>query len=195
MIVPHNSHEKFNTIKNVSVEQCIETIVISLFAFLVAFIPATFGNIGIRSTFSSLSIFGDGSILNAHIQSASGINYLFNIENINLFATLMNLSTTTFFLILILNVVLSLFLAISRFEKCRIIFRIYSILAGFAMIIIYLTSFIQIVGIAGFIIQSAESVESILLALDASAILTAICLLIFSGILIKKQFKWFESIY
>lgn len=191
----NNDNQKSNTIKNVSIEQCIETIIISLFAFLVAFIPATFGNAGIRSTFSSLSLFGDGSIINAHTQSATGINYLFSIGNINLFASLMNVATTAFFCILIINVILSLFLAISRFEKCRIFFKVYSIIAGFAMIFIYIISLIQIVGIAGFIIQSTQSIESILLAIDTSAILTAICLLIFAGILTKKQFKWFESIY
>ncbi len=184
-------------IKNVSVKQCFGTIFFSLFALCVALIPITFGNTGINMTFKALPIIGDGSIAVAQTNSANGIVVLFKLsESLSeTFASLLNIATLAFYGILLANIVFALFLVITRLQKIRIIFKIYSILAGFAMIFILAMSLVHIIGFFGLIIQGIIPIESVMTAIETSAILTAIGTAIISALLIGKQFRWFARLY
>lgn len=193
---PENSEKPVKQIKNVSVGQCIRTILFSIFAFCVALIPATFGNTGINITLNTLPIIGDGSISNAQLGSATGFAALLNMDSLlDTISSLLNLSVIAYFGILAANVLFSLFLAITRFQVLRVIFKIYSILAGFAMIFILLMSLVHLMGFFGLIIQGIIPIETVMTAIETSAILTAIGLAIFSGLLIGRQFKWFARLY
>ena len=188
---------KIKQIKNVYVKQCITCMLFCLIALCVALIPATFGNVGINMTYKILPIIGDGSIEGAQAQSAKGLAALFGLSTDleSTFTMMFNIGTISYFSILLLDFIFSLFLAITRIQVMRIIFKIYSILAGIAMILILFLSIGHVVGFAGLIIQGVIMPDQILTAMETSAILTYIGMAIFSGLLIGKQFRWFERLY
>ncbi len=188
---------KFKQIKNVSVKQCITCMLFCIFALCVALIPATFGNTGLTMTYKMLPIIGDGSIAEAQLQSSQGLIALFGMsaDMESTFSMMFNIGTIAYFSILALDFLFALFLALTRIQVMRIIFKIYSIIAGIAMIAILLLSVAHIVGFTGLIIQGLIMPEQILTALETSAILTAIGMAILSGLLISKQFNWFERLY
>lgn len=182
-------------IKNVSVKQCVSTIIISLIALCVIFIPITFGNIGIKLTYKSLPLVGDGTLQLIQADIAMGFSLLINQDISSLVSTALNIGTIAFFVILLANILFSLILIITRSQICRIIFKTYTILAGFVMICILLLSLIHIGGIIGLIVKGEVELEAIMTLLEKSAILTMLGMAIMSGVLISKQFKWFTRLY
>jgi hypothetical protein len=194
---PDNIHvavQPKNPIKNVNVSQCIKTIIISIIALCVLFVPITFGNSGFNFTFSGLPLIGNGLLSSAQVESAYGFSLLTGLDA-NLVALLLNIASIAYFVILILNVIFAIILIISRNEICRLIFKIYTIVAGVLMILVLLMSIVHIIGFAGLIIQAVIPIEQAMTAVETSAILTAFAMSILSGALIGSQFRWFEKLY
>jgi hypothetical protein len=194
---PDNIHvavQSNKQIKNVNVAQCIKTIIISIIALCVVFVPITFGNAGLNFTFSGLPLIGNGLLTKAQLGAANGFNLLTGLD-VNLVATILNITAIAYFVILILNILFAFILIISRSEICRLIFKIYTIIAGVLMIVVLFASIVHIVGFAGLIIQAVIPLEEIMTAIETSAILTALAMSILSGITIGSQFKWFEKLY
>lgn len=183
-------------IKNISIGQCIKTIIVSLIALCVALVPVSFGSLGLHMTYETFPIIGDGSIVYPQASAAVGFSSLLNNPSMaNLIATLLKISFLAYFIIMLANILFSLFLVIFRIQGSRIFFKIYTIIAGVAMIFIFVMSIIQIVGFAGLIINAIIPYDGIMQELERSAILTMIAMSIMSGLLISKQFKWFERLY
>ncbi|MBQ8427005.1 MAG: hypothetical protein IJX16_04510 [Clostridia bacterium] len=182
-------------IKNVSVKQCFKTIFLSLIALCVAFIPITFGNVGINMTYQALPIISDGSIAEIQVVAAEGFSLLVGSDVSAIIANALNIGTIAYFGILVANIVFSLLLIFTRSQILRIIFKVYTIIAGFAMICILLLSIVHIVGVSGFIIKGVVPIEEIMSFLETSAILTMLGMAIMSGVNIGKQFRWFERLY
>ncbi len=182
------------TIPNVSVKSCFGTIIVSLIAICVLLLPATFGSVGMRLSFQFMPLIGDGSITENNQLVAQGFSALSGLDT-SLVAMILDYTTLAYMGILGVNIVFALLLAITRATTLRVFFKFYSILAGFAMLAIFLSSLIYIAGFAGLFIHAIMPFSDIMTALETSAILYALGRAILSAFLIKKQFIWFGKLY
>ncbi len=191
------SEKKEKLMPNVSVKQCIGTILFSIFAACLVFIPLTFGSLPISFTYEYLPFVGNGKLLQAPMTILAGVSSMFKLEQnlIEYVGIVLNLTPVVFFSILIFNIVSSLLLAILRFSFLRVIFKIISIICGFLMIVITLSNLLFIVGFCGNFISGSAPIENIMNELETSRILLAISMLVLSSMLIKKQFVWFAKLY
>jgi len=187
-----NFNEK--TIKNVDIKQCIYTIIFSALAFLVFLVPFTFGNAGLTT---ALSHFGTDLFSTPEVM-VDGFKALINNEStVNLLVTMLNLDSLLLFIILCFNVVASILLIILRLPILRKIFKIISIIAGIIMIIIALFSIVHIVGIVASVFTGfdPENANSMMTNLETTGLLFAVASFIISFMLIKWQFRWFDSLW
>lgn len=182
------------TIKNVDIKQCIYTIIFSALAFLVFLVPFTFGNAGLTT---ALSHFGTDLFSTPEIM-VEGFNALINNEStVSLLVTMLDLDSLLLFIILCFNIVASILLIILRLPILRKIFKIVSIIAGIVMIIIALFSIIHIVGIvaSAFTGFDPNNANSMMTNLETTGLLFAVASFIISFMLIKWQFRWFDSLW
>ena len=187
---------KGSHVKNVDVRQAIGTIITCLICAIVALIPFTFGQLGIRSFFDVMPMFGDGTYIEQSNLIASSFCQFFNLtENLSEVAKLLEFAPTLYFGILALDVVMAILLIIFRLPIFRIIFKIISILAGAAMLAIAFSFIIYLVGFAVSLIPSGQEQINIMSLLDSSGFLVALGFIIFAFSLVGKQFHWFEKLY
>lgn len=183
-------------IKNVSIKQCIGTIIFSVLALVVLFIPYTFGNSGMKFAFALCPIFGDGTITETPIIISQGAATLFGMESlIDIFQILLDLDTLIFIFIIFFNVFFSLVLAISKSEILRFVCKIITIIAGFLMIVIMLSSILHLVGIIGALTSGVVEMQNFMAELEVSGVLFALGSAIISGLMIKRQFCSFAKLY
>ena len=183
-------------VKNVSVKQCIGTIIFCLFSLVIFLIPFTFGNSGLSLTYNFLPIIGDGSILETPAYIVEGAGALFGLSDLeDIFQLVLDIDTLVFLAILGFDVLFSLILAIFRSVILRVFCKIITIIAGLLMIIIMFTSILQITGIFGALIMGVVEPQNFMAMLEISGVLFAIGMAIMSGMMIKRQFKWFGKLY
>lgn len=186
-------------LKNVNIEQCIYTIIASLVALLIIFIPATFGeSYGIQPLYKVMPMVGSGAFLENHTIMMTGFVGLIQLDAslISTFTQVLDLLHTAYFLILAANIIFSLLLIITRSEFLRLIFKIVSIFAGLIMLATALSYLVYLAGLAGIFIKGgAIAPENILTIIDGSGILVAIAFIVFGFAMTGRQFKYFDKLY
>lgn len=184
-------------VKNVNVKQCFGTIFMSLIAACVALIPVTFGSGGINMLYTRLPLVGDETFI---VQSVSFVPFFGEVTKlgadvIEILAMVMEYAPYAYFGILAANIVFSLLLIITRSQILRFIFKIITIFAGFAMLIVALNYIVYIVGFAGLFIQGTIPAEQIMQYLETSGILVALGFVIMGFSMTGKQFRYFSKLY
>ncbi len=184
-------------VKNVNIKQCFGTIFMSLIAACVALIPVTFGATGINMLYTQLPLVGDETFIATSLSTLVGFAEVTKLgaDIIEILAMVMEYAPYAYFGILTANIVFALLLIITRSQILRFIFKIISILAGFAMLAVALNYIVYIVGFAGFIIQGAIPPENIMSSLESSGILAALGFVIMSFSMTGKQFRYFAKLY
>ncbi len=185
------SKETTETVSYVSVGKCIFTIIGAIIAACVGFIPFAFTDSGLVFTYKTLPVIGDSSIFvsgAAFISSFCSIIPQITPEIYEYIFKGFKFCVYAYFIILAADIILAFFLAIFRINFFRILCRTFSIIAGIIMFSIMLMFLAYIVGVVYFII---ETQPDIMQTLKTSGILAALGFVILSGVLIKKQFRWF----
>ena len=178
--------------KCVSVGKCIFTIIGALIGLCACFIPFSIGTeAGIVYTYKLLPIAGDSSFLNygnMAVESFCSIIPQITPDIEKYIETAFKFSVYGYFIILAADIALAFLLAIFRLNLFRILCRIFSILAGFAMLIIMLSFIVYIIGMGYMVLTSGQD---ILNGLKTLGFISALGITILSGIFIGKQFRWF----
>lgn len=178
--------------KIVSVKECIGIIILSLiFLISVSVIPCTVD--GKESVF-----FLGLPLINANDVATSiseGIVAIANVIGIDaaiyeLIYKIIVYAPTVYTAILLFDILASLILSIFRTKPLRIIFRIFSIIFGFAMIYVFLSSLVSMIGIIFAAAKGSLTASFVLSGFISVAMIT-----IFSFFMILKQFKWFRRPY
>ena len=182
--------------KYVSVGSCVKTIIFSLIAMATLFVPYYINGGTIKFPFSVFPIIGDGTFFEAFalepvllvVEHLLGTNYTTYVNLILAY------NIQIFYGILIFNIVASLLLIIARFNGLRIFFKIFSIIFAISLIVINLTFLATIVLkiIYYFNVYGMEFTPLWPFILQ-NGIIYYFVLMIFSLILIFKQFKWFSK--
>ncbi len=188
-----NDEKKEKLVSNVSVKQCIATIIFSIVVCALSLIPYTFGSMGFNFTFKYLPLIGNGEIMQTSNIITDGLVTLFGLSTdiINILALGLNYFIVIFFGIAIFDILAATLLAIFRNNIIRIIFKIISIIAGVAMILIALLSMVYILGLIGGIASGTIQLENMVSVLESSGILFILVMMIFACFMAIKQFRWF----
>ena len=179
----------------VNVKSCVATIIVSLIAACIAFVPFAFSPLAL--TYTKLPFIGDGTIFASSAKAATDLLTLLPIGGNEFVANLLNNAYAYFYYayfgILAANIVFALVLSILRFNALRIIFRILSIFFGIAMILLTVLA-------AGYVfiyvyaaIKEGGVVSDILNRLTNDGILFHFVMFIFGLIFIGRQFSWFAK--
>lgn len=179
--------------KFVSVGSCIKTLIFSLIALSVIFIPISFGTeAGVIFTFKKLPVFGDGSIsllfdnvMNIFAQNVPNVD----VSLLNTLRKLFDLSLYAYFIILFLDIIFAIVLIACRHNAVRKLFRVLSAFFAVAMI----CSALMFLGFVAANVFSVIKGKIFNDMLYTSGILSALGFCIFSFILIVKQFTWFRK--
>lgn len=184
-------------VKNVNVKQCFGTIFMSLIAACVALIPVTFGAAGINMLYTQLPLVGDETFIATSLSTLVGFAEVTKLgaDIIEILAMVMEYAPYAYFGILAANIVFSLLLIITRSQILRLIFKIITIIAGFAMLAVALCYIVYIVGFAGFFIQGTIPADQIMQHLETSGILVALGFVIMGFSMTGKQFRYFAKLY
>ena len=178
--------------KCVSVGKCIFTVIGALIGLCAALIPFSFGtDAGTVFTYKLLPVIGDSSFLDygyMAVKSFCSIIPQITPEIVGYINSAFKFSTYAYFIILGADLILAFLLAILRLNLFRILCRVFSILAGFAMLIIMLSFIVYIVGMGYMVITTGQDILS---GLKTLGFVSALGLIILSGIFIGKQFRWF----
>ncbi len=180
--------------KHVWIAQCVRIIIFSIILLCTVFIPFSFADSGMIFSYTKLPLIGDASIANniilvtKSLQSLTGLStdimiYISYVYEYYLYA---------FYGILLLDIVFALLLVITKLNLLRVIFRIIAILCGFVMIAVMVANIGYIVAYI-YSILSVGDFNNLLPVIQENGLLYALVLSIFSGIMIKKQFSWFEA--
>ncbi|MBE5734064.1 MAG: hypothetical protein E7347_03325 [Clostridiales bacterium] len=184
-------------VKNVNVKQCFGTIFMSLIAACVALIPVTFGSVGINFLYESLPLVGDETFLLLSESMLPGFAKVTKLgtDVIDILAIVMEYAPYAYFGILAANILFSLLLIITRSQILRAIFKVITIFAGIAMLVVALNYLVYIIGFAGYFIQGEVPVEQIMAKLEVSGLLPALGLFIMGLSMTGKQFRYFAKLY
>ncbi len=180
-------------VKNINVGQCVGTIFACLFACLIVFVPFHFGSTSVLYK-DVMPIIGDGSAQITHLDMTTTFFETFNLNYSTILELLSQYVPYVFFGILAVDIVMALLLIIFQATFLRVIFKIISIIFGFAMLGVALYYLIYI---AGFIIPCLNLTEpfDFMSYLDTSGVLVALVMVIFGFMFMGKQFKWFAKLY
>lgn len=178
--------------KSIWIGQCISTIIFSAITFLTVLIPYSINN-GVSHALDYMPVIGDGTIIDKQV---GVVNNLFSIigVNFNTFSFIFKNNVIIFYSILLLNVLFSLLLILTRVNILRIIFKIISSLFGIALIIISLSYFIIIVcTIYSLFTGYFGPLNNVLNAMLSCGIIYYFITIFFISILSRKQFGWFSE--
>ena len=186
-----------DNVKNVDLKQCIGTIIYSLIALCIVFVPVTFGEIGMRSAFETLPIIGDESYSLIQLTATTGFTAItqMDIKMVETIYNALTYSTYAYFIIFLLNILFSILLFITRSQIMRLIFKIISIICAFIMLFNVLMCLIHLVGVLGLFTHGIVPSDQMMSAIETTGILFVIAMLLFSAFAIKKQLKWFAKLY
>ena len=180
--------------KYVSKGSCINTLVWSIIiAALVLFVPIEFGAGGLKFTFKTLPLIGDGSFSLYALVGASGVDALLGggvlpAEILYCY----EYGFYFFFGILGVNIIFSILLLITKSNGLRMFCKVFSVLFGIMMLVLMLAFLLIIVGDVVLLISSG--VEFMQWLTD-SGIVSVLVLFIASLLMAIHQFKWFSNPY
>ncbi len=182
-------------IKNVWGKQCVGTIFFCIFALLVVLIPVNF--VDMTMAYNVLPFIGDSSIFETQAILIQGFGAFSGLEDtiLKTLQLVLYYATYGYLGIVALNIVFSLLLIVTRSVTLRVIFKILSILFGFAMIAIMAAHLIYLGGYIGIMLTDMSSGAEISNIPDNNALLFGIAVSIMSGLLIKRQFCWYARLY
>lgn len=178
-----------------SVRSCFMTMLFALVSLVLVMVPFTFGAAGLNFTYQYLPFIGNSEILNGSPIVIAFISDFIPLNIVEYIGLALNYFIVAFFGIAIVDFVLALILMIFRANFLRVIFRIFSIIFGIAMILIFILSLLSIVSIIAALISSGIAFADYIDALAGTGILLVLAMAIFSAIYIKKQFCWFSKTY
>lgn len=181
--------------KKVSIGSCVKTIIISLIIMCIVLVPVTFEN-GIVFTISKLPLIGDGTIIE---MSKTGIKFIqdlahFPDRTMDIFYAIISYGYHIFFGALILDVLFAIALIIFKNNTLRIIFKVFSIIFGVAILIIALVNLMIIFGYFYSCTVHPQEYPFIQM-LKTSGITTYFAMLVVGIYLSVKQFKWFAKAF
>ncbi len=179
--------------RNVWVKQCFVTIIVSLIALCVLFIPLSFN--GGPTALSTMPIIGDGSYLELQKYIAGGLSALAGLDSTmtDLIGMILNYSIYAFIGILALDIVFALFLILTKSVIARVFFKILSIIFAIAFVGIALAQLVQILGYVGWTLHDISSEVKMCPQIDAFVF--AISVLIVSIVMVNRQKNWFARWY
>lgn len=193
-----------DNVKNVNLKQCVGTIIFALVSLCVLFIPFTFGAAGINCSYKAF-ISDESGVNLITVASANALEGFLSVakiteqSTIEIISQILYYGERAYFVILAADILFALLLIFTRSQILRLIFKIISILFGFAMLAVFASNIIYIAGIAGGFICSTDlmdmGMEAVMSILETSGILFALGTMLFSAFLVKKQFKWFAKLY
>ena len=190
--------KKEKHVKNVNVKQCFFTIFGAILGCIALVLPATFGS-EFTFLYQHMPIINDikSFDMTSTVNILYGLQALFGLETTLLenLDMIYSYAPLAYFGILALDVVMALFLIITRSQILRVIFKILSILLAFTMLAFALLYLAYIVGFAGLFIHSIIKIENLLSSLDKSGLLVALGFVVLGFTFTKKQFKWFARLY
>ncbi len=180
--------------KHVWIAQCVRILLFTLFVCCTIFIPFSITDDGIVYSFSKFPLMGDASIADNFIFVVQNLQQLTNLsEEIMIYVSYAyEYCLYAFYGILALDFIFALVLIITRLNLLRVLFRIVVILCGFVMLAILVLCLGYIVAYIYSAFASGDF-NNLLPVLQEKGIIFAFGLTIFSGIMIKKQFSWFEA--
>ena len=181
---------------HVSISQCIYILISSIIILgLMIAVPAMFTN-QVVFTFAKLPLIGDGTIAKDIGFAVSGLCSIIGLgENIvSVIQIVMTCLFYAFYVILVLDVLFSIFLMIFKHPVLRKTFRIISIVFASIMIIIAIGALAMVAGIVCNILIGQIEFD-IWLTISNYGFCTFLLLFILSMILIFKQFTWFTKPY
>ena len=180
--------------KYVSVGKCVGAIIWSIIGLATIFIPFSLSS-GTVLTLKYMPIFGDGSIFIAFNSAYSGLGTNLSLPNA-LVSFLTNVSQVVvyaFLIIMLVTILFGLILAITRVNVLRIIFKVFSIFFGIALIFIGLCYVLYIPGAIMSYMQIDPSLANLSKAFLDTGVIYALGTAIFSFVIASKQFKFFSK--
>ncbi len=180
-------------VRNVSVKQCVATIIFSLVVCLLTFIPYTFGNAGLNFTFKFLPLIGNGEIMNTPELITNGLVSLLSLDAsvMDILTIGLNYYVVVFYGIVLFDILAAIVLIIFRNNVLRIIFKVISIIAGIVMLLIAVLGIVYILGLVGGIASGTIQLDNVISHLENTGILFILILIIFACFMSIKQFRWF----
>ncbi len=176
---------------------CFKIIFYCLIVACTLFVPIVLDPL--KFAFQGVPLISDGHIAKLQVDFALGFSSLIGLENVlaQPLSMIMEYCTLVFYGILALDIFFSLVLCVLPYNGVRIVFRIFSIIFGIAMLLLaflYLSSF---VGFFGYLFMQAGDMNGLVNNLGtqflSSGILFFIACTVFAFTLIKRQFKWFAK--
>lgn len=183
--------------RNVSIKECIGTILFAIFSCAVALIPFAFGNGELIFSYARMPLVGDGEIIK--FGGVAIRNILDLIPQIPVYISenteiIYYYTVLAYFAMLAADIVFALLLILFKSKILRIIFKFISVIFAFAYFIIAIINLAYIVGSFLSIINDTENIiENIITLITTYGITTALGFAIFGFALFKKQFKWFSK--
>ncbi|MBQ3116547.1 MAG: hypothetical protein IJC07_05920 [Clostridia bacterium] len=179
--------------RNVSIKQCIITIVASLIALCVLFIPLSFN--GGPMAIKTMPIFGDGSYLELQKYIAGGFGALanFNDSAVSTVGTILNLSIYAYIGILLCDILFAIILIATKSVIARIIFKVFSIIFAVAFVGIVMIQLLHILGYIGWTLHDITSEVKMCPPVDAFVF--AIAVMAVSVVMVNRQKNWFSRWY
>ncbi len=187
-------------VPNVDVWQCVRALIFSIFILCLALIPLSFAtDSNGEAAYTVLPIIGNGKIVDAqkiYVDALLNKFGLMAMPEVVLYAQIaVEYCFYVFYGILVANVLFNLVLILVRLPLFRILFKIISILAGFAMIIVSVTLLATIIGFFISFIDAATPLNQLGEAILGSGIIFVFINMIFAFALIGKQFRWYAKYY
>ena len=184
-------------IKNVNVKNCFNTLIICLIALLVAFVPFIFGSGEFVFYFETLPFIGDESIVVSTAYSYGfTLGYFINgtLPEIvyELLEIVVKWQALAYFAIIALDIIFAILLIVTRWSFLRVLFKIISILLGIILIPLTLLNLCYILG---YVLMIIEGVYEFRFLFNSFGILPIFMTIVFSVLLIAKQFTWFKKLY
>ena len=192
--------KKEKHVPNVDVWQSVRALLFSVFVICLALIPLSFAaDAKSEPAFTILPILGNGEITEIQGVYIEAVLNKFGLaampEVVGYVEIAVQYCFYAFYGILAANVVFNLILILFRWSLFRFIFKLISIIAGFAMIIISVVLLATVVGFFINFIDAALPIEQIGEAILGSGIIFIFINMIFAFALIGKQFKWYARYY
>lgn len=183
--------------KHVSVGACIWTIVACVLCLSIVFVPF-FIETGKDTilTIKTMPIIGDGSFTKHYDDAASGfIQLVPGASGIhNLLYSVFSCMIYVYMGILIIDLIFAIILAALRLKLMRKIFKVFSIIFGFIMLLNGAALIVYIIGLVSFHFNH-DIFSNFIHFFLTSGLLPILVMCVFSFIISAKQFKWFSKPY
>lgn len=186
-------------IKNVNVKNCFNVIVIGLLAIFAALLPFVFGTGTLVFYYETLPFIGDPEVIvTATFVPLETLLSFFNLNEkmfemiSNVFYLIASFHSLIYFGVILLDLAFAVLLIITRWTWLRWIFRLCSIIFGLIMIFLTL---VYVLYIVGYVLLMLNGLFTINYLFNSFGIVPITYCLVFTVILIPKQFKWFRKLY